>query len=44
MALHADAVIAIWDGESKGTKHMIDIAIDKNLTLHIHRIHNETSY
>jgi hypothetical protein len=24
MALYADALIAIWDGESKGTKHMID--------------------
>lgn len=25
MAKIADALIAIWDGESKGTKHMIDI-------------------
>lgn len=25
MAEYADALIAIWDGESKGTKHMIDI-------------------
>lgn len=24
MADYADALIAIWDGESKGTKHMID--------------------
>lgn len=23
MALYADALIAIWDGKSKGTKHMI---------------------
>ncbi len=26
MASNADALIACWDGESKGTKHMIDIA------------------
>lgn len=26
MAINADALIAIWDGESKGTKHMIDLA------------------
>jgi hypothetical protein len=24
MAEYADALLAIWDGESKGTKHMID--------------------
>jgi len=26
MGEYADALIAFWDGESKGTKHMIDIA------------------
>lgn len=26
MARHAQALIAIWDGHSRGTKHMIDIA------------------
>ena len=26
MAEYADALLAIWDEESKGTKHMIDIA------------------
>lgn len=31
MADNADALIAIWDGESKGTKHMIDIAKRKGL-------------
>jgi hypothetical protein len=25
MAEYADALIAIWDGQSRGTKHMIDI-------------------
>lgn len=26
MARNADALVAFWDGKSKGTKHMIDIA------------------
>lgn len=26
MAEHADALIAFWDGESRGTKNMIDLA------------------
>ena len=26
MAKNADALIAFWDGKSKGTKHMIDLA------------------
>lgn len=25
MAAHSDALVAFWDGQSKGTKHMIDI-------------------
>lgn len=25
MAAYADALVAVWDGESRGTKHMIDI-------------------
>ena len=35
MADNADALIAIWDGESKGTKHMIDIAERKQLIVFI---------
>ena len=31
MAENADALIAFWDGKSKGTKHMIDIATERNL-------------
>ena len=31
MAENANALIAFWDGKSKGTKHMIDIAIERNL-------------
>ena len=26
MAKNADALVAFWDGKSKGTKHMLDIA------------------
>ena len=31
MANKADSLIAWWDGESKGTKHMIDIALKLQL-------------
>jgi len=31
MARYADALIAIWDGKSRGTAHMIDIAREHNL-------------
>lgn len=33
------ALIAIWDGKSKGTKMMIDIAKKKGLTVFIHENH-----
>ena len=35
MADYADALIAFWDGKSKGTKHMIDLAKSANLKLKI---------
>jgi hypothetical protein len=38
MANYAEALIAIWDGESKGTKHMIDIATEKGLKVFVHRL------
>ena len=31
----ADALIAFWDGSSKGTKHMIDIMNEKNLLVRV---------
>ena len=31
MGDYADALICIWDGHSKGTKHMLDIAHDLDL-------------
>lgn len=36
MAQNADALIAFWDGNSKGTKHMIDLAKKYNLKTKIH--------
>lgn len=35
MAEEADALVAFWDGESKSTKHMIDIAKKKRLKVRI---------
>jgi hypothetical protein len=35
MAKYADALLAIWDGESKGTRHMIDIAKKQGLEVEV---------
>lgn len=37
MTKHANALIAYWDGESRGTKHMIDIATRRELLVRIIR-------
>lgn len=37
MSKNADALIAIWDGKSRGTKHMIDIATGRKLRVYVHR-------
>lgn len=37
MAEYADSLIAFWDGKSKGTKHMIDLAEKYNLNIRIIR-------
>jgi len=37
MSNYAEGLIAFWDGESKGTKHMIDTANSKGLEVHIIR-------
>jgi len=36
MAKYADALIAFWDGKSKGTEHMINLAKKYNLKIKIH--------
>jgi hypothetical protein len=35
MAKDADALIALWDGYSKGTAHMIDEARRQKLRIHV---------
>lgn len=35
MAKYADVLFAFWDGKSKGTQHMINLAKDANLDVHI---------
>lgn len=37
MAQNADALVAFWDGKSRGTKHMIDIANRYNLKVRVIR-------
>lgn len=37
MAEYADSLIAFWDGKSKGTKHMIDLAKDCGLKFQVVR-------
>lgn len=39
MAEYADALVAFWDGESKGTKHMIETAKEKGLDIRIKHYH-----
>lgn len=36
MAMYADALIAIWDGYSKGTGHMIQLANTHHLKVYVH--------
>ena len=36
MATKAEALIALWDGESRGTKHMINIAKRQGLRIYIY--------
>jgi len=37
MAKYADALIAFWDGKSKGTEHMINLAKQYNLKVKIYK-------
>lgn len=38
MANYGDALIAIWDGESRGTKNMIEEATKRNLLVYVKKI------
>ena len=42
MAAYADALIAFWDGSSKGTKNMIELAKRNNLEVRIKKIPRKT--
>lgn len=35
MANIADALVAFWDGKSKGTQHMINLAKKKGINVHV---------
>jgi len=37
MAQNADALVAFWDGESRGTENMLDIAANKGIPVRIIR-------
>lgn len=37
MAKYADVLVAIWDGQSRGTKHMINLAANYGLKVYVHR-------
>ena len=43
MAANAEALIAVWDGESAGTRHMIDIARKCGLMVYIAHRGNVTT-
>lgn len=38
MAKIADVLLAFWDGESKGTKHMIDEALRRGMEVHVWQV------
>jgi hypothetical protein len=38
MSNYAEAVIVLWDGSSRGSKHMYDTAIKKGLTVHLEMV------
>ena len=37
MAAYADALIAFWDGNSRGTDHMIHVALEEGLEIHVYQ-------
>lgn len=37
MAEYADALLACWDGKSRGTKHMIDLAREHGLKVFVYK-------
>ena len=43
MGDYADALVAIWDGESRGTKHMIDYSKNNGLKVFVYNLKDKKS-
>lgn len=43
MGDYADALVAVWDGGSKGTKHMIDYSKNKGLKVFVYNLKDKKS-
>lgn len=43
MGDYADALIAVWDGESRGAKHMIDYSKNKGLRVFVYNLKDRKS-
>ena len=43
MGEFSDALVAIWDGESRGTKQMIDWATKNGLFVYVHEVNDGAS-
>ena len=40
MADYANALVAVWDGKSRGTSHMVELAGSNDLPTHIYTLHD----
>jgi hypothetical protein len=44
MAYDADMLVAFWDGESRGTKHMIEYSLKQGLEVHVYRYNSDERF
>jgi glycerophosphoryl diester phosphodiesterase len=44
MGDYADALVAVWDGSSRGTAHMIKYAKEKGLKVHVYDLRKINEY
>lgn len=40
MANYADGLVAVWDGESTGTEHMIQKAYERDMPIYVYKPHS----
>ena len=40
MSVYGDALLALWDGKSRGTKHMINVSQKKKMLVHVYNINS----